>query len=167
MTEFLKRVWLRKHTLDDSVAGREQTHQQNEPFSPIRYYHKLPNSPLSGSRRAFAVPACICLLVGDGVNSVRSPSRGTIDLVSLPRAQSDPHFVPLLFKCWCFLLSCDWAAVGLEEHQRKARGGSRRLGAFERGSDTLTDWITAASEGMRPALASDISPFSNTGVFTI
>lgn len=58
-------------------------------------------------------------------------------------------------------------AVGLEEHQRKAHGGGRRLGVFERGGDTLTDWITAASQGMRAALASDISPFPNTGVFTI
>lgn len=122
--------------------------------------------PVGGGmhRRAVGVQACIFLAVGDGgeQSCVRSPHppppERTIDSASLPRAQADPHFVPLLFKRWCFLLSCDQAVVGLEEHQRKARGGGRRLGVFERGSDTLPAWITAASQGTRPAPGSGISP---------
>lgn len=86
-----------------------------------------------------------------------------IDLASLLGAQADPHFVPLLFKHWCFLLSCDQALVGLEEHQRKVQGGSRRLGVL-RGSEAHIVQVTAASQGTRPAVASDISPLTTTGI---
>lgn len=113
-------------------------------------------------RRAFVVQACICLPVGDGVNSHGRdppPEEPSIQPHS-PGHRLTHTLCPLLFRRWCFLLSCDRAVVGLGEHQRKARGGGRRLGVFERGSGALTGGITAASQGMRPALASDISPFS-------
>lgn len=37
----------------------------------------------------------------------------------------------------------------------------------ERDSDALIDWVAAATQGMRPAFASDINPFSITGIYTV
>lgn len=110
----LKRPWLHKHTADDSAA---------ESISKLKSHSiqlgLIINSYMAWSllhRRMFGFRML-------GVNShVREPS---IDSAFLLGAQADPYFVPLLFKHWCFLLSCDQALVGLEEHQRKIRGGSR------------------------------------------
>lgn len=62
---------------------------------------------------AFVVQAYMCLLVGDGEPScVRSPPRETINSALPPWAKADPHFVPLLLKRWCVLLSCGSGGAG-------------------------------------------------------